>query len=73
MNSFKRFNEEKLPARKNFYSSIKDGKIGDDGKKSESHITLKDYLTCEKIWNKFNMKNMGYYHDHYFKKKLYCY
>ena len=35
MNSFKRFNEEKLPARKNFYSSIKDGKIGDDGKKSD--------------------------------------
>ena len=28
MNSFKRFNEEKLPAKKYFYSSIKDGKIG---------------------------------------------
>ena len=32
MNSFKRFNEEKLPAKKDFYSSIKDRKIGDDGK-----------------------------------------
>ena len=32
MNSFERFNEEKLPARKYFYSSTKDGKIGDDGK-----------------------------------------
>ena len=31
MNSFERFNEEKLPARKHLYSSIKDGKIGDDG------------------------------------------
>ena len=31
MNSFERFNEEKLPARKIFYSSIKDGKIADDG------------------------------------------
>ena len=31
MNSFERFNEEKLPARKNFYSSIKGGKIADDG------------------------------------------
>ena len=31
MNSFERFNEEKLPAKKCFYSSIKDGKIGDDG------------------------------------------
>ena len=32
MNSSKRFNQKKLPARKYFYSSIKDGKIGDDGK-----------------------------------------
>ena len=37
MNSFERFNEEKLPARKYFYSSTKDGKIADDGKISESH------------------------------------
>ena len=28
MNSFKRFNEKKLPAKKYFYSSVKDGKIG---------------------------------------------
>ena len=41
MKSFKRFNEEKLPARKYFYSSIKDGKIGDDGKTSDSHIAIK--------------------------------
>ena len=32
VNSFERFNEEKLPAEKYFYSSIKDGKIGDDDK-----------------------------------------
>ena len=32
MNSFERFNEEKLPARKHFYSSTKDGKIGYDGR-----------------------------------------
>ena len=25
---------------------------------------------CEKIWNQFKMKNMGDYHDHYFKKDL---
>ena len=23
---------------------------------------------CEKIWDKFYMKNVGDYHDHYFKK-----
>ena len=49
MNSFKRFNEKNLPARKYFYSSIKDGKIGDDGKISDGHINVKDYLTCGKI------------------------
>ena len=49
MNSFERFNGEKLPARKYFYSSIKDGKIGDDGIISDDHISAKDYLTCEKI------------------------
>ena len=48
MNSFKTFNEEKLPAKKYFYSSIKDGKIGDDGKISDGHIDVNDYLTCKK-------------------------
>ena len=70
MDSFERFNKEKLPARKYFYSSTKDGKIGDDGKISDGHISVKDYLTCEKIWDKFEMKNMGDYHDHYLKKDV---
>ena len=56
-----------MPARKYFYSSTKDGKIGDDGKISDGHISVKDYLTCEKIWDKFKMKNMG---DHYLKKDV---
>ena len=70
MNSFERFNEEKLPAKKYFYSSIKDGKIGDDGKISDGHISVKDYLTCKKIWDKFEMKDLCDYHDSYFKKDL---
>ena len=70
MNSFKRFNEEKLPARKYFYSSIKDGKIHDDGKISDGQIDINDYLTCKKTWDKFEMKNMGDYHDHYLKKDV---
>ena len=70
MNSFERFNEEKLPARKYFYSSTKDGKIVDDGKRSDDHISVKDYLTCEKTWDKFEMKNMGDYYDHYLKKDI---
>ena len=55
MKSFERFNEEKLPAREYFYSSAKDGKIG-DGKISDGHIGVKDYLTCGKTWDKFKMK-----------------
>ena len=42
MNSFERFNEEKLPARKYFFSSTKEGKISDDCKISDSHISVKD-------------------------------
>ena len=68
MNSFNRFNEEKLCARKCFFSSTKKVKINEDGKISDGHISIEDYLTCEKIWNKFKMKNMGDYHDHYLKK-----
>ena len=68
MNSFERFNEEKLPARRYFFSSTKKGKPGDDDKTSDSHISVKDYLTCEKNCDKFNMKNMCDYHDHYLKK-----
>ena len=70
MNSFERFNEEKLPARKYFCSSTKDGKIGDGGKISDVHVSVKDYLMCKKIWDKFGMKNMGDYHDHYLKKDV---
>ena len=68
MNSFERFNEEKLPARKYFYSSIKDGRIGNDGKISDGQLIVKDYLTCENISDKFEIKYMSDYHDHYFKK-----
>ena len=70
MTSFERFNEEKLPAKKYFFSSTKKGKIYEDGKISDGHISIEHFLTCEKIWNKLKMTNMGDYHDHYFKKDL---
>ena len=70
MNSFERFSEEKLVPRKCFFSSTKKENIGNDGKRSDGHISFKDYLTCQKIWDKFKMKNMGDYHDHYLKKYL---
>ena len=70
MNGFERFNEEKLTARKYFYNCIKDGKIGDGGKISYVDISVKEHLTCEKTWDKFEMKSMGDYHDHYLKKDV---
>ena len=70
MDSFERFNEQKLPDKQYFYSSIKDGKTGDNGKISDGHIDVNDYLTCKQTWNKFEMKNMGDYHDHYLKKDV---
>ena len=31
-------------------------------------VSDKEYLRYIKIWNEFNMKNMGGYYDHYLKK-----
>ena len=70
MNRFKGFNEDKLCARKYFYSSTKDKKISEDGKISDGHVNVEDFMVCERIWDKFNMKNMGDYHDHYLKKDV---
>ena len=71
MNNFERFNEEKLAVMKYYCSSIKKGKLGHDGKISDGHIIVKDYLACQKIWDKFEMKNMGDYHDHYLIKDVF--
>ena len=45
-------------------------KIDEDGKILDGHISIKNYLTCAKIWDEFKMKNMGDYHDHYFQKNV---
>ena len=53
-----------------FIALQKDKKTGDDGKITDGHISVKDYVTCKKMWDKFNMKNMADYHDHYFFKNV---
>ena len=63
IDSFKIFFEEKLPDKKCFYRSLKDGTADDYGKKLDAHVSDKEYLTCIKILSKCNMKNMGDYHD----------
>ena len=51
MDSFKGFNEEKLPDKKCFYSSVKYGTTNNNGKKLDGHISHKNYLMYKKIWN----------------------
>ena len=68
--SFKRFNEEKFPDKEYLYSSVQDGTTGDNGEKLDGHISGEDYLTCNKTWNEFNMKNIGDYHYHCLKKDV---
>ena len=57
-----------MPDRECFYSSLKDGTAGDNGKKLHGHKSDENYLTSKKIWNEFNMKYIGDYHDHYLRK-----
>ena len=70
MDNFKRYDEEKLPDKKCFYNSVKDGTTSDNGKKLDGHINDEDHLTCKNIWNEFNVKDMGDYHDHYLKNDV---
>ena len=66
----KDFMKKKLPEKKCFYSSVKDETTGDNGEQLDGHINDEYYLMFKKIWNKFNMKNMDDYHDHYLKKDV---
>ena len=61
--SFEKFSEEKLPDKKCIYNSVKGGTTSDNGKKLDGHISDKNYLTCNKICNKFNMKNIDDCHE----------
>ena len=57
MNSFKRFNENKLPDKSKFFSSLKD-----------SSINEKEYQRAINVWKVFKIKNLGEYHDLYLKR-----
>ena len=70
MNSFEKFEEKELSNKESFFSSTKKGKTGDSGEKLDGHINDENYLASKKIWDKFDMKNMDDYHDHYLKKDV---
>ena len=52
MDSWKRFKEEPLPDKESFYSEL-----------NSEHITDEDYAHAQKVWDTFNIKNLGEYHD----------
>ena len=59
MDSFSKFNEVELPRREDFYSLFSDEDISDE-----------DYNHAQDVWNTFQIKNMGEYHDLYLKSDI---
>ena len=59
MDSFKRFNEDKLPDKCGFFSSLKD-----------KCISKKECDRAINIWNVFTIRTLGEYHDLYLKDVL---
>ena len=58
MDSFSKFNDTELPKREDFYSLLTDNNISED-----------DYSHAKDVWNTFNLKNMGEYHDLYLQQQ----
>ena len=56
MDSFKRFNEDKLPDKCEFFSSLKD-----------KCVNKEEYDRAINVWNVFKIKTLGEYHDLYLK------
>ena len=54
LGSWKKFNETSSPNKKSFYSKL-----------NEENITDKDYAHAQKVWEVFEIKNCGEYHDFY--------
>ena len=58
MDSFKKFKSQ-LPKKEDFYSIL-----------NEKDISNEDYQRVQNVWNTFNLKNMGDYHDLYLKSDI---
>ena len=59
MDSFDRYDEQTLPAKKEFYSIMND-----------QHILDEDYNHAQNVWKTFKLRNMGEYHDLYLKSDV---
>ena len=56
MNSWNRFNDDRLPSKDKFYSNL-----------NMSGVSHKEYEHTCKVWKEFKIKNMGEYHDLYLR------
>ena len=59
MNGIKKFSEEKLPQKEEFFSKLNDCGISDE-----------DFDHAQRIWKEFGIKNLGEYHDLYLKSDV---
>ena len=59
MDSFEKFNKTELPTKDEFYSIL-----------NNEHISDEDYCHAKKVWNTFQLKTMGEYHNLYLKSDI---
>ena len=62
VDSYEKFKHPSLPEKKkNFYSSLKDGKRD----RSNGHISDEQYKHSQNVWNIFNFNTFEDFHNHY--------
>ena len=66
VDSYKKFNNQQLPPKECFYSSIKYRKRDNDN----GHISNEQYLHLKSVWNTFNFNTFRDFHNHYLKKDV---
>ena len=59
MNSFEKFEDNRLPKKEDFFSIM-----------NNEHITDEEYQHAQNVWNKFGLSSMGEYHDLYLKSDI---
>ena len=59
MDSFEKFNETQLPSQNDFFSQM-----------NNEHITDEEYNHAQTVWDTFELKTMGEYHDLYLQSDV---
>ena len=59
MDSFEKLDQTELPTKEQFYSIL-----------NHQQVTYGEYDHAKKVWKRFNLKNMGEYHDLYLKSDV---